>query len=82
MNANGLLIQPTGVLAAMLVGEVHRVARELNTARLFAFAEVGVVLACCSPSLAIYIYQIICSLSRESLEEAWTYGRSPRGGLS
>lgn len=45
-NANSLVVDETSVLAGMLVGEVHRVAGELDTAGLLALAEVGVVVAC------------------------------------
>ena len=46
LNTNGLIIEKTGVFAAVLVGEVHGVAGELHAARLRAFDEVGVVFAC------------------------------------
>jgi hypothetical protein len=34
------------MLAGVFIGEVHGIARELDTAGLLALAEVGVVLAC------------------------------------
>ena len=42
LDTDGLLVDEAGVFAAVLVGEVHGVAGELNAAGLFAFAEVGV----------------------------------------
>ena len=44
MYADSFLVDETGVFAAVLVGQVERVAGELHAAGLFAFDEVGVIL--------------------------------------
>lgn len=54
VDADGLLVDEAGMFAAVLVGQVERVAGELHAAGLFALAEVGVVFALITinPSLA------------------------------
>jgi hypothetical protein len=45
LDTDGLLVDETGVLAAVLVGQVERVTGELNTTVPLVLGEVGVVVA-------------------------------------
>ena len=46
VNPNSLVVEKTCMLPAMLICEIHGVARELDAAIGLAFGEVGVVLTC------------------------------------
>ena len=46
LNANGLVIDEAGVGPGMLVGEVERIARELDSAARSALHEIRIVITC------------------------------------
>jgi hypothetical protein len=67
LDANSLLIDEASVCPGVHVGEVHRVAREHNSASGSALHEVGILIACMEAiSSAISSYK------------EYTHERSPR----
>lgn len=55
LDANGLLVDETGIFAAVLVEQVQRVAGELHAAGLGALGEVGVAGACAIILILVYV---------------------------
>lgn len=46
LNGNRLFIQKASVSSGVLVGEIHRIARELDTAARSALHEIRILIAC------------------------------------
>ena len=67
LDANSLLINEASMRPGVLVGEVHRIAREHNSASGSALHEVGILITCTGA-----ISRVI------SFHKQYTHERSPR----
>jgi hypothetical protein len=67
LDANSLLINEASMRPGVLVGEVHRVAREHNSASGSALHEVGILITCTGAISSVI-----------SFHKQYTHERSPR----